>query len=43
VIKEKVLQSDASDHGHLTVYLSHYSDAVVEKALSAVKEVVSCF
>ncbi|MES2330563.1 MAG: glycosyltransferase family protein [Bacteroidota bacterium] len=39
VIKEKVLQSDPVDSGHITVYLSHYSDAVVEKALSAVKDV----
>ncbi|MES2373326.1 MAG: glycosyltransferase family protein [Bacteroidota bacterium] len=39
VIKEKVLQADPADHGHITVYLSHYSDAVVEKALSSVKEV----
>ncbi|MEO8171437.1 MAG: glycosyltransferase family protein [Sediminibacterium sp.] len=38
VIKEKILQSDPVDNGHITVYLSHYSDAVVEKALSAVKD-----
>ncbi len=39
IIKEKVLQADPVDHGHITVYLSHYSDAVVEKTLSAVKDV----
>jgi uncharacterized protein (TIGR00661 family) len=37
VIKEKILQADPADKGHITVYLSHYSDTVVEKALSAVK------
>ena len=39
VIKEKILQSDPVDNGHITVYLSHYSDAVVEKALSQVKNI----
>jgi len=38
VIKEKVVQAERADKGHITVYLSHYSDAVVEKALSAVKD-----
>ena len=38
VIKEKVLQAEPADKGHITVYLSHYSDAVVEKALCAVKD-----
>lgn len=38
VIKEKILQAEPSDKGHVTVYLSHYSDAVVEKALSGVKD-----
>jgi uncharacterized protein (TIGR00661 family) len=40
VIKEKVLRADPVDHGHITVYLSHYSDAVIEKALSPVKDVL---
>jgi uncharacterized protein (TIGR00661 family) len=39
VIKEKVLQADVVDNGHITVYLSHYSDEVVEKYLSTVKDV----
>ncbi len=39
VIKEQILRSEPEDNGHITVYLSHYSDAVVEKALSAVKHV----
>jgi uncharacterized protein (TIGR00661 family) len=39
VVKEKVLAADPADHGHITVYLSHYSDAVVAKALSAVKDI----
>jgi uncharacterized protein (TIGR00661 family) len=38
VIKEKILQAEPSDKGHITVYLSHYSDTVVEKALSSVKD-----
>jgi len=39
VIKEQILQSEPVNNGHITVYLSHYSDAVVEKALAAVKHV----
>jgi uncharacterized protein (TIGR00661 family) len=38
VIKRQVLQSDPSDQGHITVYLSHYSNAVIEKTLSGVKD-----
>lgn len=40
VIKQNVLQADPVNHGHVTVYLSHYSDAVVEKALSPVKDIL---
>ncbi|NCI50029.1 glycosyl transferase [Sediminibacterium roseum] len=40
VIKEKILQADVTDEGHITVYLSHYADAVVEKYLSQVKDVL---
>ncbi|MEO7530597.1 MAG: glycosyltransferase family protein [Sediminibacterium sp.] len=39
VLKQKILQSDPVDNGHVTVYLSHYSDAVVEKSLAGVKGV----
>lgn len=39
VIKERILQADVMDKGHITVYLSHYSDAVVEKALGAIPSV----
>ncbi|SJZ32222.1 glycosyltransferase family protein [Sediminibacterium ginsengisoli] len=38
VIKEDILQADAADDGHITVYLSHYSDEVVMAALSRVKD-----
>jgi uncharacterized protein (TIGR00661 family) len=33
VIKQEILQADPTDKGHTTVYLSHYSDEVVLKAL----------
>lgn len=37
VIKEEILQADRRDEGHITVYLSHYSDDVVVKALQQLK------
>ncbi|MBI2283997.1 MAG: glycosyl transferase [Bacteroidetes bacterium] len=37
VIKEEILQADRKDEGHITVYLSHYSDDVVVKALQQLK------
>ncbi|NCI47674.1 glycosyltransferase family protein [Sediminibacterium soli] len=39
VIKQQILQADAADKGHITVYLSHYSDEVVIKALQKIKEI----
>src|SRR5207244_668272 len=34
VIKKEILQAEAEDKGHITVYLSSYSDAVLEQYLS---------
>lgn len=36
VIKQDILMSEPTDKGHITVYLSHYSDEVVLKALSKI-------
>jgi uncharacterized protein (TIGR00661 family) len=33
VLKNQILNADVSDKGHITVYLSHYSDELVSKAL----------
>jgi len=38
VIKQEILQAGPTDKGHITVYLSHYSDDVVLKALHKIKE-----
>jgi len=37
VIKQEILDTVPTDEGHVTVYLSHYSDDVVVKALQKVK------
>ena len=39
VIKQEIVDAIPSDQGHVTVYLSHYSDEVVVKALQKVKDV----
>ncbi len=39
VIKQDILQAEPTDKGHITVYLSHYSDEVVLKALHKVKDI----
>ena len=39
IIKRDILQADPADKGHITVYLSHYSDEVVLKALHKVKAI----
>ncbi len=39
VIKQDILQAESTDKGHITVYLSHYSDEVVLKALYKVKDI----
>jgi uncharacterized protein (TIGR00661 family) len=38
VIKQKILTADPCNKGHITVYLSHYSDEVVRKALMPITE-----
>jgi uncharacterized protein (TIGR00661 family) len=38
VIKEEILNANPVDDGHVSVYLSHYSDEVVVQALQQVKE-----
>ena len=39
VLKQQVLSAQPTNEGHITVYLSHYSDAVVAQSLSKIKEV----
>ena len=39
VIKNDILNGISEDKGHITVYLSHYSDAVVANALSQLPDV----
>jgi uncharacterized protein (TIGR00661 family) len=41
IIKQQVLEGEPTNQGHITVYLSHYSDAVVESALSQISD--TCF
>lgn len=38
VIKKEILQADPEDKGHVTVYLSAYSDAAVKRYLQPMKE-----
>jgi len=38
VIKKEILQAEASDKGHITVYLSSYSDAVLSRYFKPLKE-----
>ena len=38
VIKREVLQADPMDKGHVTVYLSSFSDAIVSRFLSPLKD-----
>lgn len=38
VIKKEILQSDPEDKGHITVYLSSYSDATVKRYLQPMKD-----
>jgi uncharacterized protein (TIGR00661 family) len=37
IIKKQVLETEPLNKGHITVYLSHYSDAVLEDVLSKIK------
>lgn len=39
IIKDKILKATPSDKGHITVYLSHYSDEVVKNSLSKLANV----
>ncbi|MDE3236133.1 MAG: glycosyl transferase [Bacteroidota bacterium] len=39
VIKDDILQADVKDKGHITVYLSHYSDEVVSNSLQAIQDI----
>lgn len=39
VIKQDILQAEPTDKGHITVYLSHYSDEVVLKALHKLTDI----
>lgn len=39
VIKQEIMQATPTDKGHVTVYLSHYSDEVVLKALHKIKDI----
>lgn len=39
VIKEDILKADPKNNGHITVYLSHYSDEMVLQALHTVKDI----
>ncbi len=38
ILKQSVLDATPVNHGHISVYLSHYSDAVVTKYLSALPD-----
>ncbi|OIR12098.1 hypothetical protein GALL_63490 [mine drainage metagenome] len=38
IIKDEILKAEATDDGHITVYLSHYSDDVVAKSLRGLKD-----
>lgn len=39
VIKDEILNADVKDNGHITVYLSHYSDEVVKESVSHLKDI----
>lgn len=41
VIKKAVLEATPSNHGHITVYLGHYSEAVITRALLTIPD--TCF
>ncbi|MFL9482140.1 glycosyltransferase family protein [Chitinophagaceae bacterium LWZ2-11] len=38
IIKDDILKAEPTDKGHITVYLSHYSDEVVANALKQVRD-----
>ncbi|MBA4198015.1 MAG: glycosyl transferase [Chitinophaga sp.] len=39
IIKEAILKAEPKDEGYITVYLSHYSDEVVQQSLQHVKDI----
>ncbi|MBC7722173.1 MAG: glycosyl transferase [Pedobacter sp.] len=39
IIKDDILKADVTDKGHISVYLSHYSDAVVQQSLQVCKDI----
>jgi uncharacterized protein (TIGR00661 family) len=39
VLKKEVIEAEPLNEGHITVYLSHYSDEVILQALQQVKEI----
>ncbi len=39
IIKDQILHTEAKNNGHVTVYLSHYSDEVVAQQLKKVKDI----
>ncbi len=39
VLKHNIINAEPSDQGHVTVYLSHYNDAVVKKSLAPIKDI----
>ncbi len=39
VIKQEIVEADPVNNGHITVYLSHYSDEVVINSLEKIKEI----
>ena len=39
IIKDQILHAEAKNNGHVTVYLSHYSDEVVAQQLKKVKDI----
>jgi uncharacterized protein (TIGR00661 family) len=39
VIKQEIIDADPTNEGHITVYLSHYSDEVVIKSLEKIRDI----
>jgi len=39
IIKDEILKAEATDNGHVTVYLSHYSDELVARHLKNLAEI----
>lgn len=39
VIKQEIIEADPTNEGHITVYLSHYSDEIVLQSLAKIRDV----